>query len=123
LDYILRSFYGAANKKCDSYLYVDEMVAFMRQSKKFATGVTQAVVSGRGKGVVFLGAAQRPRWFPVEILTECSKLYLFQMDFEEDMEHLRNMGIPKDLVPPNQDFAFRYFNKKPRVLKTLKLNL
>lgn len=123
LNQMIHDFYGMANKRRWLYVYVDEMLAFFRQSRSNHTGVIQVITSGGEKGIGFLGGTQRPRWIPVESMTELSKLYLFKIDTDLDLKHLREMGIPRDFQAPTERHLFHYFDKDEGVAAWTKLPL
>lgn len=112
LNEMIHEFYGMAGRRHWLYLYVDEMLAFFRQSRANHTGVLQVLTAGGERGIGFLGGTQRPRWIPVESMTELTKLYLFKIDTWLDLKHLREMGIPFDFQAPQEKHLFHYFDKE-----------
>ena len=70
--------------------------------------------SGRELGIAVLYASQRSKQIPISIIEEISYLFLFRIDYVEDIDRLRAMGIPKDLLPPRRDFIFNYWRKSIR---------
>jgi hypothetical protein len=122
LNYCIHEFYGLANKKRWLYLYVDELLAFLRASRSLHTGVIQVITAGGERGIGFLGGTQRPRWIAVEAMTELTKLYLFRIDTWLDLKHLREMGLPPTFRAPDEDHIFNYFDKHTRHVLTTKLS-
>ena len=70
--------------------------------------------SGRELGIAVLYCSQRSKQIPISIIEEISYLFLFRLDFEEDMDRLRAMSIPRALVPPKTDRIFKYWRKSLR---------
>lgn len=121
LNSMIHEFYDMHNKRNWLYLYVDEMLAFFRQTRSNHTGVVQVLTAGGERGIGFLGGTQRPRWIPVESMTELTKLYLFKIDTDLDLKHLREMGIPPDFQAPAQKHIFHYFDKEAPAVAWTKL--
>ncbi len=47
-------------------------------------------------------------------MTEADRLYLFALDYHEDMKKVYSMGVPKDVVVPQKEHAFFYWDKFKR---------
>lgn len=122
LDHVIQTHYTMASKYWWLFTYVDEMMVFLR-NRSLRNGVYQCIVSGGELGIGFLGATQRPRNIPPEAITEMSKLYMFWMNFEEDIDHLRDMGVPKNFAIPQEYYLFNYYDKLNRIIKMMKLKL
>ena len=122
LDQVIQTHYTMASKYWWLFTYVDEMMVFLR-SRSLRNGVYQCIVSGGELGIGFLGGTQRPRNIPIEAMSEVSKLYMFWMNFEEDIDHLRDMGIPKNFQIPQEYYIFNYYDKLQRYQKMMKLKL
>lgn len=45
-------------------------------------------------------------------MTEMTKLYMFHLDYMDDVKHLQDMGYPAKGYPaPEDKFVFRYWDK------------
>lgn len=111
-----RAFYQGSQDKYDQLLYSDETADFFGTTGSASRGdaLLQVVRSGRERNVAFLGAAQRPKGLPHSFLTELGQAYIFRLDSAGDLKHLEDMGLPMDALPPEEDYVFRYFDKKTR---------
>ena len=111
-----RAFYADSADKYDQLLYSDETADFFGTTGAAARGdaLLQIVRSGRERNVSFLGAAQRPKGLPHSFLTELQQAYIFRLDAANDIKHLEDMGLPMTALPPDQDYVFRYFDKRSR---------
>jgi energy-coupling factor transporter ATP-binding protein EcfA2 len=121
LDEMIRAHYSHIGKSHWNYFYVDEMLAFMRQSRKNQVGAIQVITAGRELGHTFLGGTQRPFWIPTEAMSEMTKVYSFFMSMKKDKDRLWEIGLPEDFQIPTEYFAFSYYDKKSRKQCTLKL--
>lgn len=122
LNYLIESHYENSNKKHDSLIYVDEMLAFLRGRPSLQTGCIRAICAGGQRGVGFLGGTQRPRHIPIEAKDQLDKLYLFAIDNDDDMDNLRDMGLPRRFYAPRQNHYFRYYDKLGNKQAFLKLD-
>lgn len=129
LNAMVMSHYEQATKKHWNLTSVDEMLA-LTKSRKNATGVVTTAVCGRERGVFLLGCSQRPRWIPTEVMSEMSSCFLFNINYEEDMKHLYELGFPRywgdmkeriQMKPPPFDHSFWAWNGRRRALARLKL--
>ncbi len=102
----------------DVMLYVDETMDHFTESarprSKFGGIWARVARSGRELGIGALFATQRSRMIPVQIMEEMSYLFLYQLDYEEDMARMRAMGIPRNMHPPNRVHLFYYWRKSNR---------
>lgn len=69
--------------------------------------------AGGERGIGSLYGAQRPRGIPAQITEELSTLYLFHLRFKDDMKFLWENGIPRDVMPPDDLYAFRMLKIEP----------
>lgn len=47
-------------------------------------------------------------------MTEADRLYLFTLDYHEDMKKVYAMGVPRSVPVPTVEHAFFYWNKFQR---------
>lgn len=66
--------------------------------------------SGRELGLAALFASQRTKSIPVSIMEEMSYLFLFEIDFDQDLARLKEMGIKGD-IPSPKDHSFFYYRR------------
>jgi hypothetical protein len=96
-------------------LQVDEMLYFFGPTgmPKGGSDVLKTyAVGGRERGIASLFCSQRTKGFPASILEECNRLYLFRLDYREDVKRLREMGAPvEDEDIPDEEYLFRYWYK------------
>lgn len=69
--------------------------------------------AGGERGFSSLNEAQRPKGIPTQITEELSILYLFHLRFEDDMKYLWQNGVPRDIYPPDDLYAFRTIRIEP----------
>lgn len=131
LNAMVMAHYEQATKKHWNLLAVDEMLA-LTKNRKNASGVVTVAVCGRERGVFLLGCSQRPRWIPIEAMSEMSSCYLFNINFEDDIKHLADMGFPRfmsnektkqPMRPPPFDHSFWYWDGRKRALARMRLAL
>lgn len=116
LDAAAAAFYRTSNARYRYLALFDEMADFFGSSATFARGnaILQIARSGRERGVAMLGCSQRPRHIPSAVITECSQLYLFELAYAKDWEHLREMGLPETARIPAEQHQFLYYNRRDR---------
>lgn len=95
LNNVIISGYNHRKKGRPLLFYVDETNNFFRHAgSKEGSGIVMVLTSGRERYVGALLAGQRPRHVSVEAMECMTKLYSFYFPFDEDVKHLRAMGIP-----------------------------
>lgn len=119
----LREQYRRSNKKRNVFIYIDEAYSLLKYSRYVAEQVTLCVTAGGERGVGVLAATQRPRWIPVEMLSEITRYYVFRLDNGKDKINLRDNGLPPRFKFPRTFYVFRYFNTVTDENRLLKLNL
>lgn len=71
--------------------------------------------SGGELNVSFLWETQRPAYIPKTVMTEAGRLYVFQLDYSEDIKRLYEVGFPKETPLPDRDHEFLLYDKyRPR---------
>lgn len=121
LNAMIEEFFTFDSRKFWRYVYIDEMLSFFRGGRGLHKGTIDVITMGGEKGIGFLGATQRPRWIPVEAMTELSKLWAFRMDTTDDVKHLREMGVPPYFYIPEELYEFHYYDKIKRFDTMLRL--
>lgn len=117
LKYAADRFYNDSRAKYAQLLYVDELADFYDSTGHSSAGdpFLQAVRSGRERGVSVLAASQRPRAIPKSVITELTNLYLFDLAYDKDLEHLQEMGLhePVDMARIRRNpHSFYFFSRK-----------
>ncbi len=105
-------FYEDADAGHQQLVYIDEAADFFGTSGTYGRGnsIVQAVRSGRERGVAVAASTQRPKGIPKSAITETSKLYLFKLAYRSDMDHLQEMGLPEEIMPPSRKHDFVHFD-------------
>lgn len=102
-----------------SLLYVDEGMDFFGPTgnSRYGNAIQRCYRAGRELGMATCIGVQRPKTINIQTLTEANILFLFRLEFDEDVTRLREMGWPKGEPAPQHDHVFRYLNKgmKPRL--------
>lgn len=119
---VIEKFFQTQDAKRPSLLYIDEGMDFFGPAGngKYSDIVQKCVRAGREKGLATLIGVQRPKSINLQVMTECNVLYLFRINFIEDVKRLKEMGYPSSIAPPADDYLFWYFrNRKlyPHLLK------
>lgn len=117
---VISAFLGQARASRPQLVYVDEGLDFFH-SNSAARGGNDALLrvarAGRERGCGLLLSTQRPPGIPVQIRSELTKLYLFRLDYSEDVKSLGEMGYPfRDNPSPDEDRIFRFWDKTRRKL-------
>lgn len=109
---VATAFYESYGSRYPRLLLVDELADFFKY-RSLGDIFQRVARNGRERDVAFVSGSQRPRKVPVEVMTEMMRLYMFQLDFDEDLKHVKQFGIPKDIVEP-EGFAFHMWDKRLR---------
>ncbi len=125
LDQVMQWHYANGSRSIDNYTYVDELLAMFKTMRGGSTGagVFQTVLAGGERGHAFLGSTQRPRWIPIEVMSEMTKAYVFKTSFAEDTVRLREMGLPAGFRIPREMHQFTYYDKFTGDYGHMRLNL
>lgn len=115
---VIASFLAQARASRPQLIYIDEGLDFFH-SNSAARGGSDAILrtarAGRERGCSLLLATQRPPGIPVQVRSELTKLYLFRLDYAEDVKGLGEMGYPyRDNPAPDDDRIFRFWDKTHR---------
>lgn len=123
-------FYQEARTSRPQLLYADEMMDFFGQNGQPIPGlgddrdvILRTARAGRERGLGLLAGMQRPKGVPITVVQELSRLYLFRLDNEGDMERLWDLGIPTTVYPPEHNKAFVYWRRGHPGHRMLQLRL
>lgn len=120
---MLHQFYRDARDGWPQLAYVDETADFFGTGGQARRGdsLLKIVRAGREKGVAFLGGSQRPKGIPKSLLTEVTQLYVFQLAYPDDLDHIREMGLPPEFTVPAQEHTFAFYSRKSKLYGHFKL--
>ena len=76
--------------------------------------ITRFARTGRERGTAALYGSQRTKGIPATLLQEVTRLYLFHLDYEQDMKRLYEMGLPEWVESPRGEHEFYYWWKRDR---------
>lgn len=111
LNNVIISGYNHRKKGKPLLFYVDETNNFFRHvNSKEGSGIVMVLTSGRERYVGALLAGQRPRHVSVEAMECMTKLYSFYFPFDEDVKHLKAMGIPAEWKRPTAPIDAHVFS-------------
>lgn len=99
--------YGADTPRL---IFVDELADFFK-FRSLGDIFQRISRNGRERNVALIAGSQRPRKVPLEIMTEMTRLYMFKLDFREDIQRILQFGIPEDVVMPD-GFNFYMYDRK-----------
>jgi hypothetical protein len=105
-----RTFYEKYGAKRPRILYVDEQADFF-EVMRLGGIFQQTARSGRERNITYVAATQRPRFIPKVLLTEVSRIYLFELEYSKDRDHMAEVGIPKELAIKPEEHSFLYWDK------------
>lgn len=106
-------FYERYGASLPRIVFVDELADFFKW-RALADIFQRIARNGRERDVALIAGSQRPRKVPVEVMTEMRRLYMFMLDYAEDVKHVMQFGIPRDVWMP-QGYSFYMFDKKLRM--------
>lgn len=100
----LRVFYEHYGAKRPRLAVVDEVADFY-ESRAWGSIIEQIARAGRERDLGLIAGSQRPRKVSKELLTEMSRLYMFELQWYEDLKHVMEFGLPRDIrVPTGHTF-------------------
>jgi hypothetical protein len=110
LEKVAQTFYSSYSDKDPRLIVVDELADFF-EIRRMGGIFWQTARSGGELNVGLLAGSQRPNYIPNVVLTEADRLYLFTLDYTEDLKKVSQMGVPKEVEVPAGDHVFYYWNK------------
>jgi DNA helicase HerA-like ATPase len=114
LEHVAIIFYRDYSDAIPRVILVDELADFFEVRKSGGGIFWQTARSGRELNVALMAGSQRPSYIPNVVMTESDRLYLFTLDYAEDMKKVYSMGVPKTVPVPQQAHAFFYWDKFKR---------
>ena len=110
---VATSFYENYGSEFPRLLFVDEIGDFFKY-RSLGDIFQRVSRNGRERDVALIAGSQRPRKVPVEILTEMTRLYMFELDFKEDIARTMQFGVPEDVKMPTGWSFYMYDRKMKR---------
>ena len=92
---------------------VDELADFF-EVKKIGGIFWQALRSGGELDVSVIAGSQRPNFIPKATLTESDRLYVFELDNQDDLKSLIRQAGYKPGIVPERPHEFIYYDKHHR---------
>lgn len=114
LEYVAAVFYRDYPDRIPRLILVDELADFFEVRKSGGGIFWQTARSGRELNVALMAGSQRPSYIPNVVMTESDRLYLFTLDYSEDMKKVYQMGVPKTVAVPQVEHSFFYWDKFKR---------
>lgn len=109
----LRIFYEHWRAKPERLAEIDEAADFFERgfSDPLGRPLLEIARKGRERNVALQAGSQRPRGLVKALLTEMTKLYLFELDSKDDVDYLKSMGLPKEATSPERQRIYYFFDK------------
>jgi DNA helicase HerA-like ATPase len=114
LERVAAVFYGEYSDRIPRLIVVDELADFFELRRTGGGIFWQTARSGRELNVALMAGSQRPSYIPTVVMTESDRLYLFTLDYSEDMKKVYSMGVPKSVPVPTIDHSFFFWDKFKR---------
>lgn len=122
-----RKLFRSSHETSPTLLYVDEyydLITGGGLSGHTDRRVLQTIRAGRERYMSALISTQRPRSIPLPTLTEATKYYLFNLEYEEDLEYMQKHGPRLQNVATGYNFVFyERLRGGERIEKLMRLNL
>lgn len=119
-------FFEDARAKQPRLLVIDEFMDFFsRNGSPLEKNdiLLRCIRAGRELGVSVLACSQRTYQIPGQALSEATKFYVFRLDNMDDLKHMTNFGLPKNLLVPTKDRQFLFYDKPKRVSAVVQLRV
>lgn len=119
-------FFEDARARQPRLLYIDEFMDFFNRNGTPIEKndiLLRCVRAGRELGVSVIASSQRTYQIPGQALSEATKFYVFRLDNMDDLKHMVNFGLPKNLLVPTKDREFLYYDKPQRSGATVRLRV
>lgn len=119
-------FFEDARSRQPRLVYIDEFMDFFsRNGSPLEKNdiLLRCVRAGRELGVSVIASSQRTYQIPGQALSEATKFYVFRLDNMDDLKHMVNFGLPKNLLVPTKDKEFLYYDKPRRFGATVRLRV
>lgn len=104
---VVTTFYEGYSSSIPRIVVVDELADFFKY-RSMGDIFQRLARNGRERNVALIAGSQRPRKVPVEIMSEMTRLYMFRLDFFEDIKHVWEFGIPRGTLKPEGHSFYMY---------------
>jgi DNA helicase HerA-like ATPase len=104
---VATSFYESYGASVPRLIVVDELADFYK-FRAIGDIFQRVARNGRERDCALIAGSQRPRKVPVETMTEMRRLYMFKLDFFEDIKHIWAFGIPRGTLKPSGHAFYMY---------------
>lgn len=117
--------FRASGQRRPTLLYIDELYDLAHgQSGIVDRRLLRTIRTGRELNMAVLVGAQRPRSIPIPTLTESNRIYVFQLDYLEDVKYLRQHAVALSREPIGHAFVMATKGVgRARTEQLLELNL
>jgi hypothetical protein len=119
---VIRKFKSTQRAGIPSLLVIDEGMDFFGPTGNalYSNTIQKCWRAGGEMGMSCLLGVQRPKTINLQMLTESDLLYLFHIDYAQDLQRLQEMGFPAGVSSPAKKYEFLFMNDEglwPRPLK------
>lgn len=117
LSKIGMEFYKTSSGEEQRWIWVDEVLDFFTPSgtelKNAPPFIVRAARAGRERSCNLVIGAQRLKGIPMVVIESLTHIFLFQIDYVEELERLRSLGI-HEMQPPKNYYEFKFWQRKHR---------
>lgn len=122
-----RKLFRSSYEESPTLIYVDEyydLITGGGLSGHTDRRVLQVIRAGRERFMSALISTQRPRSIPLPTLTEATKFYIFELDYEDDVMYMQKHGPHLTHIPHGFTFVFHErLRGGERIEKSMRLDL
>lgn len=105
-EYVV-TFYERYGAHFPRLVYIDELADFFEI--RILNDIYQRIArNGRERDCAMIACSQRPRKIPTEVMSEMTRLYLFNLDYWQDIKHIMEFGVPWEVRPPKGHNFYLY---------------
>lgn len=97
-------------KRGKTTIYIDEVSDVLVQGKQVLSEHKRLIKQGRSLKVRMITCTQRPRWVPLDILSESERYYMFRLLLDEDRKRMAEVMGPQVLQDITTPHAWWYYH-------------
>jgi hypothetical protein len=116
---IIEHFRKGVGRKHKRMVFIDELMDFYTSNGTPMRGCGNIILrcarAGAERDLTSLFGSQRAKGISPQLWELINKFYLFRMDLLTDLDRMHSAGIPRSMVPPEEDYRFRYWTKLERL--------
>lgn len=109
--------FNIQKRGADRLLVVDELLDFYHSNAVSIDPRNNVPLkvnrAGGERGFSGLYGAQRPKGLSLQLVEEMTLLLLFHLKYEDDMRYLYQMGLPRSVTQPDEDYVFKLVKFNP----------